>query len=216
MSYVLDALRRAEKDRSRSPEPSLDNADTPDWTAPPEPQRFSRLPLISLVAACILLSILLLVYSFSRPPAELVVSSTSSQASQSDVQQQLQAQPEPPSISPSPGQALPDENHSENSEVPIRLEADVFRENISASNRVSTVGSRADIADQPSFRQRVESMSFQGGLFNPQDSSKSYVFRGESAFRVGDALEENVYLLDISEDYLVISDGYEEVIYYLD
>ncbi|MBT5331494.1 MAG: hypothetical protein HOL48_06925 [Porticoccaceae bacterium] len=71
MSYVLDALKKAERERHHQPELGMDNLEQDDWVKPLEPKnkpRLNKLLWVTGISLCLLVS--LVTVKFSVPPQD--------------------------------------------------------------------------------------------------------------------------------------------------
>ena len=59
---------------------------------------------------------------------------------------------------------------------------------------------------------RIAEFRFEGNLYIEGNPTGSRVFINGGAYKMGDALEGDIYLLDIGANSVTLSDGYDQVI----
>lgn len=191
MSYVLDALRKAEKDRRRQPSLGLKDDDQDSWIKPPDTKKRGRfgIGIFIIFGLCCFALVVVLVAQFGAK--DLPISGRQAETAEEQtlsvdnlVNINLQETPAASAILD-----LPDAER-------IQIEALI-------NNRGG------------SLAERIQNFRFEGSIHIEGNRSASRVFIDGASYQMGDTLDGDIYLLDIGAQSVTLSDGYEEVIHSL-
>ncbi len=176
MSYVLDALRKAEKDRRNQTDVGLDNMNQEDWNRPPDIERGSSSKIWIFGALSVLICIAMVIFQYG-PASSVEVEATAARP----------AEPQPMMIEEDPQRNRP-----------TLVEADAPE-------------SEPQIPEQD-LAARITAFQFEGNLYIESNRAASRVFINGGAYKIGDALQGEIYLVDIAANTVTLSDGYDQVI----
>jgi|TARA_B110000483_G_scaffold226488_1_gene287269 hypothetical protein len=180
MSYVLDALRKAEKDRRKQPDLGLHNLDQDEWNKPPDLNKNSLSSIWIIWFLLILICVSIVGVQFRSVAIEEAETQT---AIENDLQLIVVA----------------DDSATESR---------VFLEEPSIEPSAETL--------QPEpvakLAARITEFRFEGNLYIEGNPTANRVFINGGAYKMGDALEGDIYLLEIGANSVTLSDGYDQVI----
>lgn len=203
MSYVLDALRKAEQDRAPKKNSSEIDVENVDWNAPPEKNPRNSIPF-GIFAGILLLIILLFLFNgfFINKQAgsfntEIERSNVSNESLGVTTELDIELDIEPDTVTEAVLLDNPLDTSLDNAQ-----EAQVFD----------------DVIPVNSLQSRIDALEFEGSLFSPSDKSLSRIFISGASYRTGDSIEndlyeDGLYILDIQEHIVVFSDGFDQLEY---
>jgi|MEHZ01.3.fsa_nt_MEHZ010981873.1_18 hypothetical protein len=180
MSYVLDALRKAEKDRRKQPDLGLHNLDQDEWNKPPDLNKSSASNMWIIWVLLILICVSIVAIQF-RPVA------IEEAETQTAIENDLQL---------------------------IVIEEGSTTESRILLEEPSIEPSAETLQPEPvaNLAARIAEFRFEGNLYIEGNPTGSRVFINGGAYKMGDALEGDIYLLDIGANSVTLSDGYDQVI----
>jgi len=205
MSYILGALKKAEKDRKHDKAVNLENWDQEDWSRPKEFGSDSNTMLFAILSVLMLVLILFswLVYKVLIMPNQTVLSPTVSEIEQVDpVRMEV--------IDASSDDVIPVYVEPENTEIPLKTSPLIQRAPVKEASKPKVVSNSAKPIEttkretnQPSVV-RPELPKFSGHIYFPNNDRLSRVFSGPNSYREGDEVEG--YLVErIGEGVVVLS-----------
>ena len=186
MSYVLDALKKAERERRHQPDLGLDNLEQDDWINPNEASNKPRSRGYLWIAAICLCAMAVILWAGLR---------------------------DQPSLKPMEDSVL--EGSASISEAELNEVIPSEFDNSEESPQQFAESFEPELAPELSLDEVVAQLRFEGSLYVDGDSETSRVFIDGNAYFIGDLILEDVYLLDITSNSAVLSNGYEQVIHSL-
>lgn len=177
MSYVLDALRKAEKDRRNQPDLGLHNLDQDDWNKPPDSNKSSpfNIWVVGILSSLVCISIV----AFQFRPVVIE-----------------EAETETLIVSE---QGLP---------IVVDVEPIADSINLLSESPAETIQPESG----ENLATRISKFRFEGNLYIEGNPAGSRVFIDGGAYKMGDALEGDIYLVDIGANSVTLSDGYDQII----
>lgn len=177
MSYVLDALRKAEKDRRNQPDLGLHNLDQDEWNKPPDSNKNSPFNMRAIWVLPCLVCISIVAFQF-RPVVIEEVETTTSIASE---------------------QGLP---------IVVAEDPITDRVILLSESPAETIQTESG----ENLATRISKFRFEGNLYIEGNPTGSRVFIDGGAYKMGDALEGDIYLVAIDANSVTLSDGYDQII----
>jgi len=196
MSYILGALKKAEKDRKHDKTVNLENWDQEDWSRPKEFGSDSNTMLFVILFSWLVYKVLIM-------PNQTVLSPTVSEIEQVDpVRMEV--------IDASSDDVIPVYVEPENTEIPLKTSPLIQRALVKEASKPKVVSNSAKPIEptkretnQPSVV-RPELPKFSGHIYFPNNDRLSRVFSGPNSYREGDEVEG--YLVErIGEGGVVLS-----------
>ena len=193
----MDALRKAERDRApKKNTPNDIYQESVDWTAPPEKSRNLPIPLI-LFGITFLIVLFFVVQSRMTNTASNIAVIEDSPVSETLVLSSIQDPTSTPVSNSDPAQ--------------VSVSASPPPESIVLLDNQQNALSSPEPLQANDLQSRIDNLVFEGSLFSPSDSALSRIFIAGNSYRIGDAVEDSLYILDIQESIVVFSDGIEQI-----
>ena len=182
MSYILDALKKAERDRLREDPKELDDFASSSWDPYQQQAESNSVKYLALVIGFLALLLALVIYSgsLSQAPTEGLLKD-----------------------SPVIEQALTEEGLAEEEAL---SKEEALPEKISAG-RIGDVPNQVPAESASTLRQPLPKLTISGQMFLAEGSPSNRLFAGQRTFRVGDKLDQHWTLMAIDVQSFDIQSG---------
>lgn len=196
MSYVLDALRKAEQDRAPKQNSSEANLENTDWNAPPEKNNRSYFPL-KIFAGIVLLIVLFFLFG-----SLFINKNTANFEAEKELSNENSDGAITGSITDLDTAIKPDISTNT---IVLGSPVSDFSQDFQELQEVDPV------VPVNNLQSRIDTLEFEGSLFSPSNSNLSRIFISGDSYRIGDSIEDDLYIVDIQESIVVFSDGFDQI-----
>ena len=177
MSYILDALKKAERDRLREDPKELGDFASSNWDPYQQKTESNSVKYLALVAGFLALLLGLVIYSgsLSQAPADALLKDR-----------------------PVVDQALKDDVFVAEEALPATVSASLIDDNVPNQVTAESV---------VTLRQPLPKLTVSGQMFLAEGSPSNRLFAGQRTFRVGDKLDQHWTLMAIDVQSFDIQSG---------
>ena len=199
MSYVLDALRKAEQDRAPKQNSSEANLENTDWNAPPEKNNRSYFPL-KIFAGIVLLIVLFFLFG-----SLFINKNTANFEAEKELSNENSDGAITGSITDLDTAIKPDISTNT---IVLGSPVSDFSQDFQELQELQEVD---PVVPVNNLQSRIDALEFEGSLFSPSNSNLSRIFISGDSYRIGDSIEDDLYIVDIQESIVVFSDGFDQI-----